>query len=162
MKQPAKSQSTTPKSPTTVDEYLAGVPEAGRAALERVRATIRSVVPGATEVISYGMPTVRHNGRMLIAYGARKDGLSLYGMSANLQKTHAEALRGVEFAPGTKGTVHFSAKKPIPAAAVKALVRARLAEVAGQQAAKRPAGRATTAKPAAKNARPKARPQKTR
>lgn len=140
MNQTAKATSKNSES-AAVEAYLAAVPERERAALERVRAMIRKVVPDATEVISYGMPTFRHNGRMLVAYGARKDGCSLYGLSAGLSATQADALKGLEFADGTKGTVHFSAAKPLSAAAVKALVRARMAEIA-ELAATRTAAKA--------------------
>jgi len=40
----------------TIDEYLAGVPDDKRAALERLREQIRAAAPDATEAISYGMP----------------------------------------------------------------------------------------------------------
>jgi len=36
----------------TVDEYLAGVPDDKRVALERLRAQIKAAVPDATESIS--------------------------------------------------------------------------------------------------------------
>ena len=45
------------KKAKDIDEYLAGVPEPARTTLNKVRATIRSVVPKeAIEAISYGMP----------------------------------------------------------------------------------------------------------
>ncbi len=61
-----------------VDEYLAGLPEDKRAALEELRKTIRDVVPGAEERISYGLPAFRFEGRMLVGYGATAKHCALY------------------------------------------------------------------------------------
>src|SRR5262249_15149811 len=53
-------------SPGEVDKYLADVPEPARGTLNTIRAVIRSVVPEATEVISYRMPTFKYKGRPLL------------------------------------------------------------------------------------------------
>ena len=46
--------------PTSVDDYLAALPEEPRVALEKLRKTIKAAAPGATETISYQMPTFKH------------------------------------------------------------------------------------------------------
>ena len=58
------------RKPSTIDEYLAGVNADQRAALEKLRGTIRAVVPKAEECISYGIPAFRLNGRSLVFFGA--------------------------------------------------------------------------------------------
>ncbi|MEX0741710.1 MAG: DUF1801 domain-containing protein, partial [Phycisphaeraceae bacterium] len=55
-----------------VDTYLGALPEEQRAALEKLRATIRAAAPDAAESISYGMPTFKYKGRPLIYFGAAK------------------------------------------------------------------------------------------
>jgi uncharacterized protein YdhG (YjbR/CyaY superfamily) len=50
---------------TTIDEYLAVVPEPARTTLEKMRATIRSAAPEAAEAISYGMPMFKYRGGMV-------------------------------------------------------------------------------------------------
>jgi uncharacterized protein YdhG (YjbR/CyaY superfamily) len=60
-------------APRTVDEYLARVPPRDRAALEKLRATIRAAAPGATEVITYQMPGLKAHGRALVSYAAFSD-----------------------------------------------------------------------------------------
>ncbi|MDP9230728.1 MAG: DUF1801 domain-containing protein, partial [Bacteroidota bacterium] len=60
----------------TVDDYLNNVPEKERAVLEKLRRTIKSVVPKAEEVISYQMPTFKYNGG-LVSYAAFKNHCSL-------------------------------------------------------------------------------------
>ena len=44
------------------DAYYAALPEPQRALLERMRAKVLRLVPGAVEAISYGMPTFKLNG----------------------------------------------------------------------------------------------------
>ncbi len=58
------------ENPTTIDEYLASLSDDKRAALERLRKTIRAAAPKAEECIWYHLPTFRLNGRMLVAFGA--------------------------------------------------------------------------------------------
>ena len=54
----------------SVDEYLAAVPEPARSTLEKIRKTIRSVVPGeTTEVISYRMPAFKYK-KIVMWYAA--------------------------------------------------------------------------------------------
>ena len=111
--------------PKDVDAYLAALPKDKRAALTKLRKDIRAAAPKATEVISYGVPTFKLDGKALVYFGAAKAHCSLYGMSRIL-KTHAAALKDYEL---STGTIRFPADKPLPAALVTKLVKARIAEV---------------------------------
>ena len=108
----------------TIDEYLAGVPEDKRAALERLRQQIRALVPDATEVMSYGLPTFKLDGRWFVAFGATKKQCSFYAGGAPLEAL-AGALAGYRL---WKGTINFPPDQPLPAELVKKLVEVRLAE----------------------------------
>jgi uncharacterized protein YdhG (YjbR/CyaY superfamily) len=121
MKKAAKGK-VTPKG---VDEYLAAVPEPARTTLNKIRATIRSAVPPeATEAISYGMPAFKYKGP-LIAYGAFANHCSLFPMSGSLIEAFQDELQGYRT---SKGTIQFPVDKPLPAALVKKLVKARMAQ----------------------------------
>lgn len=61
----------------SVDEYLALQPKTVRGLLDRVRATIRKAVPGAEEVISYGIPAYKLHGRPVLYFAAWKEHYSL-------------------------------------------------------------------------------------
>ncbi len=111
--------------PRTIDEYLAGVAGNQRAALQRLRRTIRSVVPEAEECIRYRLPAFRLNGRILVAFGARLHHCAFYPMSSATVAAHRTALRGYDT---SQGTIRFQPEKPLPAALVRRLVRARMAE----------------------------------
>jgi uncharacterized protein YdhG (YjbR/CyaY superfamily) len=109
-----------------VDEYLAGVPNEARPALEKLRATIRKAAPTATEGFSYGMPAFRLHGRPLVAYGAMKKHCSFFPMSSELIETHRKEIEPYET---SKGTIRFTPDQPLPAALVRKLVQARIAQV---------------------------------
>jgi uncharacterized protein YdhG (YjbR/CyaY superfamily) len=63
---------------TTVDEYIASLPEHVRPVMERIRGSIRSVVPGVEETISYQMPTFTLDGKPLVHVAAWKKHIGLY------------------------------------------------------------------------------------
>jgi uncharacterized protein YdhG (YjbR/CyaY superfamily) len=109
-----------------VDDYLAAVPEDARAALETLRKTIRAAAPEAAEVISYQVPMFKHRGRPLVSFGATKNHCAFYVMSPDVVSAHASELEGYETG---KGSIRFPAGKPLPAALVKKLVKARIAEI---------------------------------
>ena len=101
------------------------MPEPARATLEKVRATIRSVVPKeTTEGLSYGMPAFRYKGA-LVAYAAFKDHCSFFPMNAALIDTMKDELKGYRT---SKGTLQFPMDKPLPAALLKKMVKARVAD----------------------------------
>jgi uncharacterized protein YdhG (YjbR/CyaY superfamily) len=129
MKKPkASARASAPKttiSPTTVDSYLAAVPEPARTTLSKVRATIRSVVPKqATEAISYGIPSFKYKGS-LVWYAAFSKHCSFFPGSKAVLKMFASELDSF---PTSKGTIQFPLDKPLPASLVKKMVQARLAE----------------------------------
>jgi uncharacterized protein YdhG (YjbR/CyaY superfamily) len=112
----------------THDEFLSTVSADKRAALQKLRKTIRTAAPRAEEGFSYGLPAFRLGERPLVAYGASAKHCAFYPMSPALQLAHAADLKGFDT---SKGTIRFQPGKPIPAAVVRMLVKARIAELAG-------------------------------
>ncbi len=106
-----------------VDEYLAGVPKEARTTLEKLRKTIKAAAPMASEVISYQMPMYKHHG-MVVGFAAFKDHCSIFPGSA-VMDAYKEELKRYDT---SKGTIRFPANKPLPAALVKKLVKARIKE----------------------------------
>ena len=117
------------KTVATVEGYLAACPAEQRAALEAVRAIVRSMLPDATEVISYGMPTFRDLGRMVVSFGAFKDHCSFFPMSMAVIERHAAELEPFRAA---KGPLHFRLDHPLPPETVRAMVAERMAENAAR------------------------------
>src|SRR5437899_307329 len=112
-------------APKNVDEYLAGLPEPARSTLNKIRAAIRSAVPPeATETISYGMPAFKYKG-VLVWFAAFAKHCSLFP-TASVIETFKSELKGFVT---SKGTIQFPTDKPLPAALVKKMVKARVAQI---------------------------------
>jgi uncharacterized protein YdhG (YjbR/CyaY superfamily) len=113
------------KSKTPIDGVLSKLPTDQRKALQSLREVILSVMPDAEEVIGYGVPMFKRNGKGVIAMSAKKDYCSLHLMSPPLAKALEKELK-----PYLKGvTLHFKPDKLLPAALVKKIVRARWKEM---------------------------------
>ena len=66
------------KKPKTIDDYLAALSDDKRAALEKLRKTIKAAAPEAEECISYGLPAFRLNEKLLVAFGATANHCAFY------------------------------------------------------------------------------------
>ena len=129
-KSAAKSK-RAPKSmnPKSVDEYLARVPEPACSTLNEIREAIRSAAPPeATEVISYGIPAFKHK-EVLIWFAAFANHCSLFPTNAVIE-AFKDDLKSYTL---SKGTIQFPIDKPLPAALVKKMVKARLAQIESKQ-----------------------------
>jgi uncharacterized protein YdhG (YjbR/CyaY superfamily) len=111
--------------PTTVDEYMATLPDDRRGPMELLRETIRAAAPDATEVITYKMPGFKRNGRFLVSYDAYKQHYSLFPSTDAMSKA-----LGDELAPYLvgRGTIRFPASRPIPLDLVRRIIEIRVAE----------------------------------
>jgi uncharacterized protein YdhG (YjbR/CyaY superfamily) len=112
---------------STIDEYLKTVTEDRRKALERLRKTIRSVIPKAEECFSYGMPAFRLDGTVVAGFLATRKGCSYFPFSGRTLTTLADDVCDYE---QTKGSLHFDAAKALPVALVRKLISTRIAEEA--------------------------------
>jgi uncharacterized protein YdhG (YjbR/CyaY superfamily) len=120
-----KSPGENSSAPKSVDEYLARLPGPARSTLNKIRAAIQSAVPPeATEIISYCMPAFKYKG-VVVWFAAFSDHCSLFP-TASIVETFKEELKHF---PTFKGTIHFPLDKPLPAALVRKLVKARIAEI---------------------------------
>lgn len=123
-----------PTAPSNMDEYLAAVEPPQRAALEKLRAIIRSAAPRAEEGISYGLAAFRLEGKPLVALGAAKGHCAFFPMTGTTVAQFADDLKDFET---SKGTIRFQPDKPVPAALVRKIVRTRIAEIQERSRAKK-------------------------
>jgi uncharacterized protein YdhG (YjbR/CyaY superfamily) len=110
-----------------VDDYLAGVAPAQRAALVAVRNTLRSILPHATECVKYGMPAFTLEGKGVAGYAAFRDHCGYFPMSGSVLGAAGDAVAGYAT---TKGGLRFGVEQRLPVGLVRRLVKLRLAEIA--------------------------------
>lgn len=120
----AAKPKTKPKA-NTIDEYLAAVSDDKRAALEKLRKTIKAAVPKAEECINYGVAAFLLNGKVLVGFGAGANHCTFFPMNGHTVHDHKDDLK--DFVT-SKGAIRFQPDKPLPAALVRKLIRARIAE----------------------------------
>ena len=124
---------------SSIEDYLAALDEPQRAALTRVIAAIRRGVPGATESISYGIPTFKIDGEAVIFCAAFTAHYSLYPATTALVESLGDALAPYEY--NGKGTIRFPLGGRVPTALITRIARLRAAENAARHASRRAAAK---------------------
>jgi len=114
-----------------VARFLAALPDEQRKALEKLRRSIRAIVPRAQECMSYGIPAFRLDGKVLVCFGASARHCAFYPGSGTAVAAHASELAGYST---SKGTIRFQPNQPLPAALLRKLIKYRLAENAAKRA----------------------------
>jgi len=106
-----------------VASYLAKIPKPARTTFTKLRALVRSAVPpDTTEGVSYGILAFRQK-RVWVWLGAFATHCSLFPTAEIIEefKYHLKAQKI------SKGTIQFPLNKPLPAALIKRIVKARVA-----------------------------------
>lgn len=111
------------EAPATIDEYIADFPMEVQVMLERLRLTIATAAPDATEKISYQMPTFYFNGN-LVHFAAFKHHIGFYPTPSGIS-AFREELKDYKT---SKGAVQFPLDKPLPLELVKKIVGFRVTE----------------------------------
>ena len=109
-----------------IDAYLAKQNATQRAALEKLRATILSIVPDAEECISYRIPAFRFRGCVIAGFSAFDKWCSYFPFSGRTFKTLAADVAQYD---RTKSALHFQPERGLPKTLVRKLIKARVAEV---------------------------------
>ena len=127
------------KSPVkSVDDYIAAQPEAVRGVLQRVRKVIRKAVPGAEEMISYGIPAYKLHGTPVLFLAGWRQHYSLYPGTGKFVAAFKDDLARYQV---SKGTIRFPLSEPIPVKLIERIAKLRAKEVAGREKAKSPAAK---------------------
>jgi uncharacterized protein YdhG (YjbR/CyaY superfamily) len=111
------------KTAANVDEYFAGHPPGVQAILGKLRRIVRRLAPGASESISYGIPTYKLNGR-LVYFAAFQNHIGFYPPV----RGDAALERAVAKYANEKGNLRFPLDEPIPYALIERIVRSKLAD----------------------------------
>ena len=108
----------------SIDQYIGTFQISTQNILEKLRAIIRETAPGATEKISYQMPTFFLNGRPLVYFAAYEHHIGFYPGAHVIQVFESE-LSNYKTA---KGTIQFPIDQPIPGELIKKIVKFRVEE----------------------------------
>lgn len=106
-----------------IDEYIAGFPPKARAALKKVRATLRKVAPAAEETISYRIPALRGNG-ILVYFAGFKNHIGMFPPVRGDARL-ATALKRYQ---GPKGNLRFPLDEPMPLALIARIGKLRVTQ----------------------------------
>jgi len=106
--------------PASVAEYLAALRDEQRAWIDELRATIRAVLPEATEEISYQIVAFKVNGKAVVWYASFKEHFSLYPATDEMRRALGDEIR--PYLAG-KGTVRMPGDRPVPKTLVRKIVR---------------------------------------
>jgi uncharacterized protein YdhG (YjbR/CyaY superfamily) len=117
----------------SVDAYITSQPKPVQPVLEQVRSTIRKAVPGAEEMISYGIPTYKLHGRPVLYFGAWSEHYSLYPSDDRLAATFKDELAPYEV---EKGTIRFPFSGRVPVKLIQGIAKFRAREVVEHEEAK--------------------------
>jgi uncharacterized protein YdhG (YjbR/CyaY superfamily) len=109
---------------TSVDEYMASLPEETRKVLKRVRAAIKAAAPGARQKISYQIGAFELNGKNLVAFAGWKNHVSIYPIPSGSAAFNRQI---AQYADG-KGTLKFPLDKPLPLKLISQVVKYRISD----------------------------------
>lgn len=107
----------------SIDSYITQFPSDVQDRLQQLRKTILKLAPGATEAMSYQIPTFKLNGN-LVHFAAFKKHIGFYPGAAGIAAFQDE-LAGYKSA---KGSVQFPLDQALPLDLVKKIVKFRVAQ----------------------------------
>jgi uncharacterized protein YdhG (YjbR/CyaY superfamily) len=108
-----------------VTKHLAGYPPAQRRALESIRSAVHTLLPGADEVIAWGMPSYRVDSDLVLSFSGFADHNSIFP-GPGVVEAMSTVLPEYET---TKGTIHLPRDTSPPLTALRTIVRARIEEI---------------------------------
>ena len=106
-----------------VTAHIAKIPEPQKSTLFQLRKTIQEIIPNAEEVISYGFPGYRLNGKVICGFDAFKNHCSFFPHSSLVIPELEKELANYKT---SKGALQFPINKPLPKALVRKLIATRL------------------------------------
>ena len=113
-------------SAAQVTRHLGKFAPEQRKHLEGLRKLIATQLPGAEQVIKYGIPTFVIEGVPVVGFDGYKSHNSIFPYSGSFGVRLKSDLAKYE---QTKGSIHFDMTKPFPAPLVKKILKARIEQI---------------------------------
>jgi len=109
--------------PSNVKKHYMSAPSPHRETMLEMRNRILEIIPDAEEVVSYGMPAFKLDGRVLAGLLANKKHVGYYPFSGSILHLFPGEL--AKFST-TKSAIHVPVDKPLTKGLIKKLIRARI------------------------------------
>lgn len=107
-----------------MDAYIGQFPAKTQKVLQEMRELIRANAPGATETMSYAIPTFDLNGRHLVHFAGYPRHIGFYPIPTGMEAFKEELSH---YKTG-KGSVQFPLDQPLPRDLIRRIVEFRVAE----------------------------------
>ncbi len=108
-----------------VDEYIKAFPKEVQPKLTQIRNLVKKLAPNTTETISYGMPTIKLNGKNLVHFAAYKTHIGFYPTPSALTSFEKE----LSNYKTSKGTAQFKLDEDLPVKLIEKMVQFRINEL---------------------------------
>ena len=106
-----------------VQKYYSLVPHNSLPQLKKLRQIVHKELPNATEVINYGIPTFKVDGKSVVGIGGWNDFVSLYPYGSDLIVKYKADLTPYKT---SKGAIQFRLSDPLPKALIKKIISDKL------------------------------------
>ena len=111
---------------TIIDDYLTKVELSKRRELERIRTLAKKIVPNAEEAMSYGMPTLKYQGKPFLGFDAHKNHIGIYPYSGQVIEELKDQLREYTV---SKGAIRVPLDHPISEEMLEQIIQHRLKQI---------------------------------
>lgn len=108
----------------TIDDYISLFPDKTQELLSSVFITLKKTAPKSEEAISYGIPTLKLNGKNLVHFAGYEHHIGFYPGSKAVIK-FAKEIVGYKSA---KGSIQFPVDKKMPLALIKKITMFAITE----------------------------------
>ena len=119
--------------PGNVDDYISDFPEDIQSILQKIRTTIRKAAPEALEMISYGIPAFKFQGKPLVYFAAFKNHIGFYPTPTGIDEFEKE----LSVYKQGKGSVQFPIDKPMPLKLIDKIAKYRMNKILEMSLAKK-------------------------
>ena len=106
-----------------VDRHLAKIEQPHRSTLQSLRKIILEIIPKSQEVISYGFPGYKLDGKIICGFDAFKNHCSFFPHSSLVIPELGKELMNFKT---SKGAIQFGPDKPLPKTLVRKLIKTRI------------------------------------
>lgn len=109
----------------TIDEYLDDLPEMEKEVSQIMRELFQDAAPDGTETISYNMPAIKIDGKVIAYFAPAKGHLGFYPTAEPIEHFKNE-LTNFET---TKGTIKIPYNLPLPAGMIREIIGYRVNQI---------------------------------